>query len=100
MRRKLLGETVWLEKNCFALLSAIAAAQGDNLTAEVYQDKARASITPDTPLEQEQESEIRSARLDSIRTWDGIAPTQPPPNLKIFIESISPLFSSPHGHKI
>jgi tetratricopeptide (TPR) repeat protein len=72
MRRKLLGETVWLETNCFALLSAIATAQGDNLTAEVYQDKARASITPDTALEQEQEqeSEIRSARLDRIRTCD------------------------------
>lgn len=87
MRRKLLGETVWLETNCFTLLSAIAAAQGDNLTAEVYRDKARASTTADSPLklEQEQESEIRSARLDSIiRTWDGIAPTQPRPEVPIF----------------
>ena len=102
MSRKLLGETVWLDTNCFTLLSAIAAAQGDHLTAEVYRDKARASTTTDTPLEQEQEqeSEIRSARLDSItRTWDVIAPTQPRPEVPIFYKSISPLFSSPRGHK-
>jgi tetratricopeptide (TPR) repeat protein len=98
MRRKLLGETVWLETNCFALLSAIAAAQGDNLMAEVYEDKAGASTAPDTPLEQE--PEIRSARLDSIiRIWHGITPTQPCPALPIFNELISPLFSSPHMRK-
>jgi tetratricopeptide (TPR) repeat protein len=64
MKRKLLGPTNWLETNCFSLLSVISAAQGDSITAEVYQDKAKASDSPDSSLEQN--PEIRATRIDAL----------------------------------
>jgi len=64
LTRKCLGETPWLEMYCFSLLTSISATQGDNVTAEVYLDKAEASVPPGSSLEQD--PEIGAARIDSM----------------------------------
>ncbi|PMD53178.1 uncharacterized protein K444DRAFT_186212 [Hyaloscypha bicolor E] len=66
MKRKLLDTTSWLEANCFSLLANVSAAQGDNLAAEVYRDKAEASGTQNASLDED--PEIKAAWFASIIT--------------------------------
>jgi tetratricopeptide (TPR) repeat protein len=91
MKRKHLGEMAWLEAIIFSLLSAISTAQGDEITAEVYYDKAKHSVTRDSPLEKE--PEIQLARLDILRGMQVSTDVQ----VEIISELISLLFEALGG---
>jgi tetratricopeptide (TPR) repeat protein len=89
MKRKRFGEMAWLEADIFSLLSAISKAQGDDLTAEVYQDKANQSAAVPSP--EPSEPEIQFVRLDMLRDMRGL-PDEPEVELQVVTKLVSLLF--------
>jgi hypothetical protein len=89
MKRKWFGDMVLLEADIFSLLSAISKAQGDDLTAEVYQDKANQSAAVPSP--ESSEPEIQFARLDMLRDMLGL-PDEPEVELQVITKLVSLLF--------
>jgi len=80
MKRKYLDDMSGAERAMLFLLSAICKAQGDKLQADVYLDKAKASMGPDSSLDLGLEFQL--ARFDAARQMRQI---------KIVSELISPL---------
>jgi hypothetical protein len=82
MKRRRFREMAWLETDIFSLLSMISKAQGDGLTAEVYQDKANQSAVVDSQV---LEPEIQLARLGMFRGMRG----GPDAELQVITELVS-----------